>query len=59
MILKEQVLKLREKNKVLKRERDMYKKAYFILSCYFDSISDKEQEKVAKKLERIFKVKLK
>ena len=59
MMLEEQVLKLRDKNKTLKKERDMYKKAYSVLSCYFDSISDEEQEKVAKKLERIFKVKLK
>ena len=58
-MLEEQVLKLRDKNKTLKKERDMYKKAYSVLSCYFDSISDEEQEKVAKKLERIFKVKLK
>lgn len=30
-------------------------KAYEELSCYFDSISDEEQPKVAKRLERIFK----
>jgi hypothetical protein len=59
MILEKQIIKLRESNKLLKKERDMYKKAYSELSCYFDSISDEEQEKVAKKLERIFKTKLK
>lgn len=34
----------------------MYKKAYQELSCYFDSISDEEQPKVAKRLEKIFKI---
>jgi hypothetical protein len=30
-----------------------YKKGYEILSEYFDSISDEEQEKVAKRLEKV------
>lgn len=49
------VLKLKEQIKVLKKEKAQYKKAYEELSCYFDSISDEEQPKVAKKLEKIFK----
>lgn len=30
-----------------------YKKAFEILNCYFDSISDEEQLKVAKQLEKL------
>lgn len=45
----------KQKEKLIK-ERDMYKKAYQELSCYFDSISDEEQPKVAKRLEKIFKI---
>ena len=47
---------IESKNKEIK-ELKKYKKAYEILNCYFDSISDEEQEKVAKQLERIFKLK--
>jgi hypothetical protein len=36
-------------------EIEKYKKAYAELSCYFDSISDEEQPKVAKRLKKIFK----
>ena len=50
--------KLKEEIKILKREKNQYKKAYHELSCYFDSISDEEQSKVAKRLDRIFKIKL-
>lgn len=49
------ILKLKETIKTLKKERNQYMKAYEELSCYFDSISDEEQPKVAKRLERIFK----
>ena len=44
----------KQKEKLIK-ERDMYKQAYEELSCYFDSISDEEQPKVAKRLKKIFK----
>ena len=44
----------KRKEKLIK-ERDVYKQAYEGLSCYFDSISDEEQPKVAKRLEKIFK----
>lgn len=44
----------KHKEKLIK-ERDMYKQAYEELSCYFDSISDEEQPKVAKRLKKIFK----
>ena len=47
--------KLKEQNKGLKKELSKYKRAYHELSCYFDSISDEEQEKVGKRLNRIFK----
>ena len=47
----------KEKFKLLRQEKNMYKKAYYELSCYFDSIDDEEQEKVGKRLDRIFKVK--
>jgi hypothetical protein len=56
------VVKLKEQIKVLKKEKaqfesikQVYKKAYEELNCYFDSISDEEQPKVAKKLDKIFK----
>ena len=45
--------KLKQKIKELKADLSRYKKAYEILSCYFDSISDEEQPKVAKQLERL------
>ena len=48
--------KLLEENKTLKAELKMYKKAYEELNCYFDSISDEEQDKVAKRLNKIFKI---
>ena len=44
----------KQKEKLIK-ERDMYRQAYEELSCYFDSISDEEQPKIAKRLEKIFK----
>lgn len=44
----------KQKEKLIK-ERDVYKQAYEELFCYFDSISDEEQPKVAKRLEKIFK----
>lgn len=50
-------LKLKGQIKILKKERSQYKKAYNELNCYFDSISDEEQSKVAKRLEQIFKIK--
>ena len=56
-MLEKEIIKLRETNKLLKKERDMYKKAYYELECYLDSISDEEQVKVAKRLEKIFKIK--
>lgn len=37
----------------VKAELTKYKKAYEILSCYFDSISDEEQPKVAKRLGKL------
>ena len=38
----------------LKKELKKYKKAYNVLICYFDSISDEEQIKVERKLKKIF-----
>lgn len=52
-----QVLKLKEENKLLKKELKQYKKAYSEMFCYFDSISDEEQELLVKRLNRIFKLK--
>lgn len=49
---------LKEEIKTLKKELKMYKKAYEELNCYFDSISDEEQGKVAKRLNKIFGIKL-
>lgn len=43
------ISKLKKKIEELKK----YKKGYEILICYFDSISDEEQPKVAKKLEKL------
>jgi len=54
--MNDKIKKLREEIKLLKKERNRYKKAFEELECYFDSISDEEQPKVAKKLEKIFKV---
>jgi hypothetical protein len=56
-MLEKEIIKLRETNKLLKKERDMYKKAYYELECYLDSISDEQQIILVKKLERIFKIK--
>jgi predicted RNase H-like nuclease (RuvC/YqgF family) len=39
--------------KKLQAELDKFKKAYKILVCYFDSISDEEQPKINKKLEKL------
>ena len=47
--------KLKQKIKELKLKLSKYKRAYEVLDCYFDSISDEEQPKVSKKLEKIFK----
>jgi len=41
----------------LRKERNQYKKGFHLLECYFDSISDEEQEKVSKQLVKIFKIK--
>lgn len=49
------VVKLKEKIKILKKEKAQYEKAFEELICYFDSISDEEQPKISKRLERIFK----
>ena len=49
---------LKEEIKTLKKELKMYKKAYEELNCYFDSISDEEQPKVSKRLNKIFGIKL-
>jgi len=48
------VERLQLKIKRLKKELTIYKKAYAELDCYFDSISDEEQPKVYKRLERLF-----
>lgn len=37
----------------VKSELKKYKKAYEILNCYFDSISDEEQPKVARRLDKL------
>lgn len=50
--------KLKEQIIILKKELQKYKKAYYVLSPYFDSISDEEQDKVAKRLNKIFGIKL-
>jgi predicted RNase H-like nuclease (RuvC/YqgF family) len=47
--------KLLSQNKQLSSDLKKYKKGYAELECYFDSISDEEQPKVAKRLEKIFK----
>lgn len=49
--------KEKEKFKLLRQEKDMYKRAFEELSCYIDSISDEEQVKVGKRLCKIFKIK--
>jgi hypothetical protein len=36
-------------------EKEKYKKAYHEINCYFDSISDEEKPKLAKRLKKIFK----
>lgn len=53
--MEEIILKQKKKIKELSTELKAYKKAYAELYCYFDSISDEEQAKVAKRLEKIFK----
>lgn len=55
MITNIQITKLKEQIKLLRKERNQYKKAYEETICYFDSISDEEQPKLSKKLDRIFK----
>ena len=57
MTPEQKILKLKERIKILQKEKNQYKKAYEELSCYFDSISDEEQPKVAKRLERILHIK--
>jgi len=47
----------RDKIKILTKELKKYKVAYQLLICYFDSISDDEQQVLYKKLSRIFKIK--
>jgi NAD-dependent DNA ligase len=42
-------------NDNLKKLLKYWKKAYYEMDCYFDSISDEEQPKLAKRLEKIFK----
>jgi len=49
--------KLKEQIIILKNELKKYEKAYYTLIPYFDSISDEEQDIVAKKLTKIFKIK--
>lgn len=41
------------KYKEVKKELKKFQKAYEILICYFDSISDEEQPKVDKKLNKL------
>ena len=48
------VSKIIDDVKKLKKERDNYKEAYEEVMCYFDSISDEEQPKLAKRLSKIF-----
>lgn len=49
--------KLKNYLNIARKELKMYKTAYKELYCYFDSISDEEQDKVAKRLNKIFKIK--
>ena len=49
----EHAVKKQEEIESLKKEVKRYKKAYEILICYFDSISDEEQPKVNKKLAKL------
>jgi len=42
-------------NANLKKLINYWTAAYYEMDCYFDSISDEEKPKVAKRLERIFK----
>lgn len=50
-------IKLKEKIVSLKKEMNQYKRAYLELNQYYDSISDEEQDKVAKRLNKIFQIK--
>ena len=47
------ILALREELKQQKRETAKYKKAYYEVMQYFDSISDEEKIKLAKRLDKI------
>ena len=47
------ILALKERLKQQKKETTKYKKAYTEVMCYFDSISDEEQPKLAKRLDKI------
>jgi NAD-dependent DNA ligase len=45
----------KKENSNLKKQLKYWKAAYYEMDCYFDSISDEEKPKVAKRLEKIFK----
>jgi len=53
MKTEQKIHKLREQLKQQKRETARYKKGFYVLNPYFDSISDEEQPKVAKKLDKL------
>lgn len=44
---------LKEQLKAERKETGRFRKAYLILACYFDSISDEEQKIVAKQLSKL------
>jgi len=45
---------MKDEIKNLKEQLKLWKKAYYELDCYFDSISDEEKPKVWKRLQKIF-----
>lgn len=52
-MIDKQKQKQKEVIRALKKEVKRYSKAYSILAEYFDSISDEEQPKVSKKLQKL------
>lgn len=44
----------KKENRELKRQLKYWKSAYYEVDSYFDSISEEEQPKLAKRLEKIF-----
>ena len=53
--LQTQIKQLKDVIASIKKEKRNYKKAFNEVMCYFDSISDEEQPKLLKKIDKIFK----